>query len=217
MSGPTKKIVEGNVTTEIFDLSEGQAGDIDTEAIMQRMGGQGGSFTEVRPDGTRVTYEIDVEEEEIEVRMGFNIRTRIYSIWIIRLFVISIRTLFIQIPEHYPDISEYCNSYRVLVFDMRIITSPSIRSTLYLKDGKSMAFFVNFYIFRSLNSRSFRTHQRELRSQAQKDQFSQNLRSNRNRLPIPEALEAEEEKQGASFLPPRPRPNLRHPQKKRTR
>lgn len=67
MSNPSKKIVEGNVTTEIFDLSDGQAGDIDTEAILQRMGGQGGSYTEVRPDGTRVTYEIDVEEEEVEV------------------------------------------------------------------------------------------------------------------------------------------------------
>ena len=68
MSGPTKKIVDGNVTTEVFDLSGGHAGDIDTDAILERMGGQGGSYTEVRPDGTRVTYEVDVEEEEVEVR-----------------------------------------------------------------------------------------------------------------------------------------------------
>lgn len=65
---PSKRFVEGNTTTEIFDLSEGQAGDIDADAILQRTGGQGGSYTEVRPDGTRVTYEVDVEEEEEEVR-----------------------------------------------------------------------------------------------------------------------------------------------------
>ncbi len=71
MSAPTKKIVEGNVTTEIFDLSDGQAGTIDPETILEKMGGQAGSYTEVRPDGTRVTYEVDVEEEEIIVRQFY--------------------------------------------------------------------------------------------------------------------------------------------------
>ena len=57
-----KTIVEGDVTTEITDLSGGAAGDLDTEAIMAKMGGKAGTYTEVRPDGTTVTYEIDVEE-----------------------------------------------------------------------------------------------------------------------------------------------------------
>ena len=65
MSGkPTKKIIDGNVTTEVFDLSGGEAGNIDPDKIMERIGGEGGSYTEVRPDGTRVTYEVDVEEYE---------------------------------------------------------------------------------------------------------------------------------------------------------
>lgn len=67
MSGhPTKKIVDGNVTTEVFDLSGGQAGSIDPDDILERIGGQGGSYTETRPDGTKVTYEVDVEEYEEE-------------------------------------------------------------------------------------------------------------------------------------------------------
>ena len=65
-----KTFKEGNVTTELFDLSDGAAGDLDPEAILAKMGGGAGSYTETRPDGTKVTYEVDVEEfeEEIEVR-----------------------------------------------------------------------------------------------------------------------------------------------------
>ena len=61
-----KTIVDGDVTTEIMDLSGGVAGDLDTEAILAKMGGKAGSYTETRPDGTTVTYEVDLEEEEIE-------------------------------------------------------------------------------------------------------------------------------------------------------
>lgn len=69
-SGKKTVFEEGNVTTEILDLSEGIAGSIDTDSILQRTGGGAGSYTEVRPDGTKVTYEVDVEEfeEEWEVR-----------------------------------------------------------------------------------------------------------------------------------------------------
>ena len=57
-----KTTVEGDVTTEIMDMSGGVAGDLDTDAILAKMGGQGGSYTETLPDGTQVTYEVDVEE-----------------------------------------------------------------------------------------------------------------------------------------------------------
>ena len=57
-------IVEGDVTTEIVDVSGMDLKDIDTADIMAKMGGKAGSFTETRPDGTTVTYEIDVEEFE---------------------------------------------------------------------------------------------------------------------------------------------------------
>ena len=36
------------------------------EEIMAKMGGGAGSYTEVRPDGTKVTYELDVEEFEVK-------------------------------------------------------------------------------------------------------------------------------------------------------
>ncbi len=49
---------------EVFltEVSGMDAGDVDTQEILQRMGGKAGTFTEVRPDGTTVTYEVDVEE-----------------------------------------------------------------------------------------------------------------------------------------------------------
>ncbi len=49
----------------VEDMSSGAAGDIDTDAILAKMGGKGGSYTEVKPDGTTVTYEVDVEEFEV--------------------------------------------------------------------------------------------------------------------------------------------------------
>ena len=56
---------EGNVTTEIMDLTGGLGGNINAEEIMAKMGGGGGSYTETRADGTTVTYELDVEEFEV--------------------------------------------------------------------------------------------------------------------------------------------------------
>ena len=40
------------------------------------MGGQGGSYTETLPDGTQVTYEVDVEE----VSNGVHRIDRVYTI-----------------------------------------------------------------------------------------------------------------------------------------
>ena len=55
------------MTTEIVDLGGMDAGDVDTEAILAKMGGQAGSYTETLPDGTTVTYEVDMEEFEVRI------------------------------------------------------------------------------------------------------------------------------------------------------
>ena len=66
MSGTTTVKKSGNVTTEIMDLSDGLIeGSMDADALMAKMGGQAGTFTETLPDGTVVTYEMDVEEFEV--------------------------------------------------------------------------------------------------------------------------------------------------------
>ena len=64
MSKTTKTIVDGNVTTEIIEMS-GDMGDLSTEEILAKMGGKAGTFFEVREDGTKVTYEVDMEEFEV--------------------------------------------------------------------------------------------------------------------------------------------------------
>ena len=76
MSDPrVQKFVEGDVETELLDLSGGAAGAVDADEIMRKMGGRAGTYTETRPDGTTVTYEMDVEEwteeeDEVEVEVG---------------------------------------------------------------------------------------------------------------------------------------------------
>jgi len=67
MASKTRRtLVEGDVTTEIEDLSGGLAGKLNTDELLAKAGSAGGTWTETRPDGTTVTYEVDVEEEEEE-------------------------------------------------------------------------------------------------------------------------------------------------------
>ena len=56
-----KTIKEGNVTTEIIDMTEGK-GHLSTDEILSRTGGKGGQYTEVGPDGKTYTYSVEVEE-----------------------------------------------------------------------------------------------------------------------------------------------------------
>ena len=56
---------EGNVTTEIHDMTEGK-GHLSTDEILGKTGGQAGQHTEVGPDGKTYTYSVEVEE----VRQG---------------------------------------------------------------------------------------------------------------------------------------------------
>ena len=69
------------MTTEIVDLGGMDAGDVDTEAILAKMGGQAGSYTETLPDGTTVTYEVDMEEFEVRIlRLYWFILLRNYGL-----------------------------------------------------------------------------------------------------------------------------------------
>ena len=56
-----KTVKEGNVTTEIIDMTEGK-GHLSTDQILAKTGGQGGQHTEVGPDGKTYTYSVEVEE-----------------------------------------------------------------------------------------------------------------------------------------------------------
>ena len=55
---------EGNVTTEIIDMTEGK-GHLSTDEILAKTGTQGGTYTEVGPDGKTYTYSVEVEEVRI--------------------------------------------------------------------------------------------------------------------------------------------------------
>jgi len=63
----TQVIKEGNVTTTILDLTNGVGGRSAEEILALTGGGKTREYTETRPDGSTVTYTIDVEEEIIEV------------------------------------------------------------------------------------------------------------------------------------------------------
>ena len=61
-----KTVTEGNVTTEIIDLTEGK-GHLSTDEILAKTGGKAGEHVEVGPDGKTYTYSVEVEE----VKMNF--------------------------------------------------------------------------------------------------------------------------------------------------
>ena len=56
-----KTIKEGNVTTEIIDMTEGK-GHLSTDEILNKTGGKAGQHVEVGPDGKTYTYSVEVEE-----------------------------------------------------------------------------------------------------------------------------------------------------------
>lgn len=51
---------------EIVDLTEG-IGDLSMDQVLDRVGGEKGTYTVTNPDGSKVTYTVDVEESEEEV------------------------------------------------------------------------------------------------------------------------------------------------------
>ncbi len=56
-----KTIQEGNVTTEIIDMTDG-VGNLSTDEILAKTGGMAGEHVEIGPDGTKYTYSVEVEE-----------------------------------------------------------------------------------------------------------------------------------------------------------
>lgn len=61
-----KTITEGNVTTEIVDLTEGK-GHLSTDEILNKTGGKAGQHVEVGPDGKTYTYSVEVEEVHLSI------------------------------------------------------------------------------------------------------------------------------------------------------
>ena len=57
-----KTIVEGNVTTEIIDLTDGK-GHLSTDEILAKTG----EHVEVGPDGKTYTYSVEVEEVQYKI------------------------------------------------------------------------------------------------------------------------------------------------------
>ncbi len=57
-----------HVTTEVTEISGMDPSEVDPDDILAKMGGKAGTYTEVRADGTTVTYEVDMEEEEVRER-----------------------------------------------------------------------------------------------------------------------------------------------------
>ena len=62
-----KTVKEGDVTTEIHDLMEG-VGDLSADQVLERTGAKAGQFTEIQPDGSKITYFV----EEASITMQFN-------------------------------------------------------------------------------------------------------------------------------------------------
>ena len=56
MSKTVKK--EGNVTTEIVDLTGG-LGNLSIDEVLARTGGKAGEIVEIQPDGSKVTYFVE--------------------------------------------------------------------------------------------------------------------------------------------------------------
>ena len=53
-----KTIEEGNVTTEIIDLTDG-LGNLSPDEVLARTGGGAGQVTVTQPDGSKVTYFVE--------------------------------------------------------------------------------------------------------------------------------------------------------------
>ena len=89
---------EGNVTTEIIDMTEGK-GHLSTDEILAKTGTQGGTYTEVGPDGKTYTYSVEVEEVRIFDHFTLS-RT---------LFCRLVQILLTQLIEHFQKHCHFTN------------------------------------------------------------------------------------------------------------
>ena len=53
-----KTIKEGNTTTEVHDLMGG-VGKLSADEVLAGTGGKAGQFTEIQPDGSKITYFVE--------------------------------------------------------------------------------------------------------------------------------------------------------------
>ena len=53
-----KTIKEGNTTTEVHDLMGG-VGKLSVDEVLAGTGGKSGQFTEIQPDGSKITYFVE--------------------------------------------------------------------------------------------------------------------------------------------------------------
>ena len=53
-----KTIKEGNTTTEVHDLMGG-VGKLSVDEVLAGTGGKAGQFTEIQPDGSKITYFVE--------------------------------------------------------------------------------------------------------------------------------------------------------------
>ena len=53
-----KTIEEGNTRTEVHDLMGG-VGNMSADEVLAKTGAKAGTFTEVQPDGSKITYFVE--------------------------------------------------------------------------------------------------------------------------------------------------------------
>ena len=53
-----KTIKDGNTTTEIHDEMEG-LGKLSADEVLAKTGSKAGQFTEIQPDGSKITYFVE--------------------------------------------------------------------------------------------------------------------------------------------------------------
>ena len=81
-----KTIKEGNTTTEVHDLMGG-VGKLSVDEVLAGTGGKAGTFTEIQPDGSKITYFVE------EVSFGTSdqsilIKQQLYGMNSTNLFII---------------------------------------------------------------------------------------------------------------------------------
>ena len=78
-----KTIKEGNTTTEVHDLMGG-VGKLSADEVLQGTGGKAGQFTEIQPDGSKITYFVEevsmINDKEChDILLSFNTTLDIFS------------------------------------------------------------------------------------------------------------------------------------------
>ena len=68
-----KTIKDGNTTTEIHDEMEG-LGKLSADEVLAKTGSKAGQFTEIQPDGSKITYFV----EEVRILLTSSCASEIF-------------------------------------------------------------------------------------------------------------------------------------------